>query len=392
MIYFLKGYSMGRISETVKDKIREERTKGISLRKIGDKFNVHHSTVLTICKGIKVPTTSLKEFNPSAPMVRSDALKFIQKKKKKGFTTDQLAEKLDATLENARKVIQYLSHHDGYNILNQRQDHWSLVTELPLEKPLELSRLTGKEYAFGIVSDTHLNNKSERLDVLEAAYDEFARQGITDVFHAGNIIDGEFRFNKYEIKNWGIHNQAQYVADVYPQRSGITTHFITGTCHEGWYQDSSGLKVGWYIQKVCEDAGRTDMIHIGHIERDIVLKQKIGDTKIRIMHPGGGCAYAQSYPGQKMVESFQGGEKPHMLILGHYHKFNVNYAREITTIIAGCLQDQTGFMRKNKLAAHVGFIIARIGARIDGTIGRSSVSWYPFYDRKYHQKLNSYLI
>ena len=82
------------------------------------------------------------------------------------------------------------------------------------------------------------------------------------------------------------------------------------------------------------------MIHLGHIERDIIFKQPMGETKVRIMHPGGGCAYALSYPGQKMVESFQGGEKPHMLILGHYHKFNVNYAREITTIMAGCFHSE----------------------------------------------------
>ena len=384
---------MGRISDSVKNKIREERKKGFSSRKIASKFGIHHSTVLTICSDIISPNTKdLKDFNPSNPMVRSDALKFVQKKKKNGFITDELAKKLDTTLENTKKVIQYLSHHDGYNILNQGQDHWQLVSQLPEQKPLELSRLTGKEYKFGLVSDTHLNNTSERLDVLEAAYDEFSRQKITDVLHAGNMIDGEFRFNKYEIKNWGVHNQAQYVADKYPQRSGITTRFITGTCHEGWYQDSCGIKVGWYIQKVCEDAGRKDMIHVGHIERDIIFKQPMGDTKIRLMHPGGGCAYAQSYPGQKMVESFQGGEKPDMLILGHYHKFNVNYAREITTIMAGCLQDQTGFMRKNKLAAHVGFIIVTLGARIDGTIGRCNTEFFPFYDRKYHQKLNSYTI
>ena len=384
---------MSRISEDVKNKIRKDRENGLSLRVLGTKYKIHHSTVLDICKGIVKPDVDLtKIFNPSNPMVRSDALKFIQSKRNQGFTTDNLAKKLDTTLDNAKKVIQYLSHHDGYNILNQGHEHWQLVSQLPSQKPLELDRLFGTSYSFGLVSDTHLNNENERLDVLEAAYDEFARQGIKDVFHAGNIIDGEFKFNKYEIKNWGIHNQAQYVADTYPQRAGIVTQFITGTCHEGWYQDSSGLKVGWYIQKVCEDNGRTDMIHIGHIERDIILKQKMGETKIRIMHPGGGCAYAQSYPGQKMVESFQGGEKPHMLILGHYHKFNVNYAREITTIMAGCLQNQTGFMRKLQLAAHVGFCIVTIGSRMDGTIGRSNVTWYPFYDRNYHTKLNSYVI
>lgn len=386
---------MKHVPEKIRNEILAERKKGTSFRKIGAKCGVSYWVAYEICRndGLKTEEGQVfNKFNPSNPMVRTDALKFIHSKKKEGFSTEELASKLDASSAHAKEVIQYLSHHDGYNIITLGKDHWQLVTELPEEKPLELKRLLGTEYKFGLVSDTHLNNENERLDVLEAAYNEFSRQGIKDVFHAGNLIDGEFRFNKYEIKNWGVHNQAQYVADIYPQREGITTHFITGTCHEGWYQDGSGLKVGWYIQKVCEESGRKDLIHIGHVERDIVLKQKVGETRIRIMHPGGGSAYALSYPGQKMVESFQGGEKPHILILGHYHKFDVNYAREITTIQAACVQDQTIFMRKNKLAAHVGFCIVTIGCRIDGVVGHCAVEWFPFYDRQYHQKLNSYVL
>jgi hypothetical protein len=181
-----------------------------------------------------------------------------------------------------------------------------------------------------------------------------------------------------------------YFADHYPQRSGITTHFVTGTCHEGWYQDREGLKIGWYIQKVCEDRGRKDVVHIGHVAQDVMLQQKLDQTRIRIMHPGGGTPYALSYPSQKMVESFQGGDKPHVLIMGHYHKFDYNYQREVLCIMPGCTQDQSDFMRKNKLAAHVGFCKVTLGLRVDGTIGRSAVEFFPFYDRRYHQKLNEY--
>ena len=226
--------------------------------------------------------------------------------------------------------------------------------------------------------------------MLEAAYEEFQRRGVKEVFHAGNMIDGEFRYNQYELHAHGAHDQALYVADHYPQKDGIKTYFITGECHEGWFQSREGIKIGWYIQKVCEDAGRNDMIYIGHVEQDVVIKQKFGETRIRIMHPGGGSPYALSYPSQKMVESFQGGDKPHILILGHYHKFDFSYPREVATIIAGCVEDQTTFMRKNKIAAHVGFLICKVGMRVDGTIGRCNVEWYPFYDRAYHRKLEEY--
>ena len=52
---------------------------------------------------------------------------------------------------------------------------------------------------FGFVSDTHLASKYARLDVLNALYDVFAKEGITTVYHGGNWIDGDARFNKYDV-------------------------------------------------------------------------------------------------------------------------------------------------------------------------------------------------
>ena len=106
-----------------------------------------------------------------------------------------------------------------------------------------------------------------------------------------------------------------------------------------------------------------------------------------MIHPGGGSAYATSYAGQKMVESFQAGDKPQVLIMGHYHKFDLSYPREVWTIQPGCLQNQTSFMRKKKLGAHVGYCIVTLGLRIDGTAGGFDVEFRPFYNSHYHEEL-----
>lgn len=337
----------------------------------------------------KSKKNEVSSFNPSNPMVRSDAIRVIQKRKNKPFTLDFLASKLGTTVKNAKRVIGHLSHHDGYNIVCSG-DRWQLLDTLPQAEPLKLKGLLGKEYVFGVISDKHMVNKHHRLDVLEAAYDIFVKRGVKTVLDAGNLIDGEFKFNKYELETLGAHNQCQFVADYHPQRKGITTYFVSGKCHEGWYQSSEGIKIGWYIQKVCEDMGRKDMKWLGHIEADVVLERPAGKTRIRVMHPGGGTPYALSYPSQKMVESFQGGEKPDVMILGHYHKFDFNYVREVACLLPGCVEDQTPFMRTKKLAAHVGFCILKLGSRLDGTVGSINVEWFPFYDRKYHQRLNQY--
>ena len=369
--------------------IIKELLKGTSVAQVAKNHKISKGTVRRVREKASTDSESEKNFNPSDPMVRSDAVRFIKTRRRKPFTLDFLASKLKTTVENAKRVINHLSHHDGYNLVTVG-DRWQLLDTLPPTEPLKLKRLLGKEYVFGVISDKHMVNKHHRLDVLEAAYDVFQKRGVKTVLDAGNMIDGEFRFNQYELECIGAHNQCQYVADYHPQRSGITTYFITGECHEGWYQSRDGIKIGWYIQKVCEDAGRKDLKWIGHIEADIILEQQVGKTRIRMMHPGGGTPYALSYPSQKMVESFQGGEKPHVLIMGHFHKFDFNYQREVACLMPGCVQDQTPFMRKQKLAAHVGFCILTVGARLDGTSGQIKVEWFPFYDRKYHQRLNQY--
>ncbi len=108
------------------------------------------------------------------------------------------------------------------------------------------------------------------------------------------------------------------------------------------------------------------------------------------MHPGGGAAYALSYSAQKIVESFQGGEKPSVLLYGHYHKFDWNYYREVHNIGTGCTVDQSIFMRKQKIQAHVGGLLVRLHQAPDGAINRVKVEWIPFYDRGYYSKPRSF--
>ena len=87
--------------------------------------------------------------------------------------------------------------------------------------------------------------------------------------------------------------------------------------------------VGAYLELVAKKAGRTDLEYIGHVEADIAIKAGNKPTMIKIQHPGGGSAYARSYTGQKQVEAFEGGEKPSILVQGHYHVSNYMNDRNI---------------------------------------------------------------
>lgn len=165
---------------------------------------------------------------------------------------------------------------------------------LSLEKPefgyLPLKFLRHGEWIhIGLVSDTHLCCKEQRLDALHAQYDLFAAEGITTVLHAGNIVDGYIpRINGASVIVSGIDDQALYVVDNYPARKGITTHFITGDDHEGWWQ-KEGFNFGAYLQGLAEKSGRSDLRYLGHVEADVDVTTKHGIVRIKVQHPGGGC-------------------------------------------------------------------------------------------------------
>lgn len=249
----------------------------------------------------------------------------------------------------------------------------------------------GKWFKFGAMGDTHLYSKYARLDVAEALYDIYEEEGIETVYHTGNMIEGEARFNKFDLVGpSGMGRQVEYNALHYPKRDGITTKFITGDDHEGWYINREGVNIGRLLESAAEDEGRKDLQWIGHVESDIKFKSPKGEAWMRVSHPGGGSAYATSYTEQKLVESYQGGEKPHIQLIGHYHKLGHGYPREVHTVQTGCTQDQTPFLRKLKIQAHVGGTIIKFHQADTGEINRFAVEFITFFDKKFYEKLDKY--
>jgi len=239
----------------------------------------------------------------------------------------------------------------------------------------------------GLVADTHLCCREERLDALNAQYDLFAREGVRDVFHGGNIVDGYVpRINGGSVFETSVDGQALYCARHYPQRPGITTHFITGNDHEGWWQ-KEGFNFGAYLQMVCERLGRQDMKYLGHVEADIVLTAGEFKQIMKIQHPGGGSAYARSYKGQKIVEAFQGGEKPAILAIGHYHVSSYSFDRNVHIIGMPGFQDQTIFGRTKHLRYEIGGVILELKmSSKTGAITRVRPEFNMFFDRGFYKK------
>lgn len=312
--------------------------------------------------------------------VLQEALAAVLRRRKSLQTVEQLADVLDVSPSRVRDAMEGL-RRGGHNvtIISGNVD---LSQEIPKAPPLRIDvrKLGGKTFKFGLTADNHLCSKYERLDVLNALYDIWKAQGVTTVYQLGNMIDGEARFNKYDIHTHGMEGQARYFAKHWPRRKGMVTNFITGDDHEGWYVQREGVDIGRYLEDAAKKDGRDDLVYLGHMEHDIVFSGKRQKSIMRLIHAGGGSAYATSYSAQKIVESYQGGEKPQVLLIGHYHKAEYGYPREVHCLQAGTTMDQSPFMRKKRIQAHVGGWTVEMTISDSGVITRFRTEWMPFFD------------
>lgn len=330
-------------------------------------------------KGIETILSLLKD---EAPIDLLSSLRVNQKVK-----IQDIAEKLRVSTENVTRRASEL-RSAGFNVI-QSGDFLELSSTIA-QRPADTIQISGnKKFKFGLTSDNHLCSKYERNDILHSLYDYFEEEGITTVFNCGNMIDGEARFNTHDLKVHGFDGQVKYFIENFPQHNGIETHFITGDDHEGWYTQKFGIDVGKRIVQDAALLGRNDLKYLGHMEHDVMVETDNGTIKIRLLHPGGGTGYATSYQPQKIVESYNPGEKPHILCIGHYHKANYEFIRGVHTIQAGTTMMQSPFMRKKRLAAHLGGWVFEFSVGDDGFISRFMSEFIPFFNRNgFHKDWN----
>jgi hypothetical protein len=109
----------------------------------------------------------------------------------------------------------------------------------------------------GLVSDTHLCSKVDQLDALAAAYDTFAREGVRDVLHMGDMVDGfgVYRGQEFEIRCAGMDEQVEYAAEFYPRRDGIRTRFVKERLSETSWQRRDYIADLRGIERTIESNG-----------------------------------------------------------------------------------------------------------------------------------------
>lgn len=251
-----------------------------------------------------------------------------------------------------------------------------------LAKAIERGNPTqSKEYRLGtnhvkllVVSDSHIGNMNYDSKLNDYAVKIADKHKVDAILHVGDIADGWYQNRPtqlFEMNAIGLDAQMKMaVKELSKYKQDI--YFITGNHEYNSYMRGAGVEFG----TVLEDKLGKKAHFLGNAEGDLVLKN---GCKIRMVHPDGGSSYAISYKTQKMCESLEGGKKPNVLLIGHFHKAEYLFYRNIHCIQAGTMESQTKFMKGNSLSAHKGFWLLDIEGNTKGEVTAFTPTFYPSY-------------
>jgi predicted phosphodiesterase len=310
--------------------------------------------------------------SPAAVENSDDWLLAALKRHKDKASVVELADECDVSPKRVREALDRLNEK-GFRVEEEQQE--VVLRRLPVPSNAQHKVLfSGDTYRFGIASDFHLNSKHCRLEELHIAYDRFEFEGIETVYCPGDITSGLgiYRTQSYDIINHTFEEQVEFCVENLPRKKSIVTRVVGGN-HD---QEGEFARAGCNAAlAVCNRVKGYE--YDGDYDATYTLPQ---GTTIMVRHPMGGKGYAKSYKPQKFAESFEGGTKPNVLILGHYHDAGYWVERNIHLVMAGCFEGNSNLGKRVPLGSPaVGFWIVEITVAKDGSVVRFRPEFFPFF-------------
>ena len=242
----------------------------------------------------------------------------------------------------------------------------------PTNFKVPIINFEGDTTKFAFFSDPHTSSIYFIEEFWDKAIEWCIKEGVQFIVLGGDVTEGMDTTKDghiYELTHLGYKAQRDYGVEQLKKWPGIWK-VIDGN-HDRWYQkrNNAGAII---VEDICERVKGADFI--GQDEGHINLQ----GIDICVFHGEDGSSYAVSYRAQKIVEMYTGGEKPHMLLLGHAHKELSFFYRHVCVVSGGAMCKQSKHMRRHRLANHMGFHIIDVTIR-DGQICRFKKEWFPSY-------------
>jgi predicted phosphodiesterase len=250
----------------------------------------------------------------------------------------------------------------------------------PAVKPVEfdLGRLRGDRVRIGVISDTHFGSKFQQPSLLVEHLRYMKRRKVDVVMVGGDVTDGSTKMHpgfEYELWAHGSDAQVQAAADVLvpeAQRLKVPWFFIGGN-HDFSHWKSAGVDV---IAQLCRESEWFRYISPGGANaRGSIGHLKFGRLAVQICHPHMGSAYALSYRPQKWIEQLSSENKPHLVLMGNFHKcLQLDY-RNVFALLLPSFQAQSAWMASKGISSYIGSCILEVGMEPKGMTPSVQVEW-----------------
>ncbi len=323
----------------------------------------------------KIPAPEI-EAEPGGGVHLTEFDLLISAAKKRHATVENVCGELNLSPVELKKLI-HRAQGAGFAV-DVAGEYVGIRESAPSGVTVDVVPIVGEHQIIGAISDTHFGSKYTMRSQLRAFVEYAYSQGVRDIMHSGDMLDGCYDHGRWELLGHGADEQTDDAIATMPAMPGLSYHCITGN-HDHTFCALTGLEIGPYIVNRFVAAGRNDIHFYGN--RSAYLR--VRGALIQLWHPRGAVPYALSYRLQKQVEAYSPGLKPDILLTGHLHKHAQIVSRGIHAFLVPCFQGG-GSEFSNSLVGQPanGGLILRWGMTEHGTLRSVTSELVSYYENE----------
>ena len=201
----------------------------------------------------------------------------------------------------------------------------------------------------GIWADPHFGHVAQQPTIMRQLYSQFRAVRVDAVMCAGDLLEGTYPNrpeHEMEIFAHGLDAQMAVAKDAMNGLDFAPTYLI-GSNHPFTFMKHGGVNASKRAESDIPGVK-----YVGDIVGDVWLRKWL---RVRMWHPDGGGTPDDPFKTvRKYIKSLPVDNRPHVIIVGHYHKLGYECIDGIHCFMAGCCVGGTHFATANNLRYELG--------------------------------------